>query len=213
MTPIRIILADDHAMVRAGLRMVLEHEGDIVVVGEAADGQEAIDLVREVHPDIVVMDFAMPVLSGVASCQIIRRDAPQTQVLFLSMYEDRSYFQQALAAGAVGYLVKRSAAPDLCAAIRGAMHGVIYLAPPLASVVLTAPLLPNTPLERLTPREREILERVARGQTSQMIARDLVISVKTVQTHREHIMEKLDLQDITHLVRFAIRHGIITPSE
>jgi NarL family two-component system response regulator LiaR len=206
---VRVVLADDHAVVRAGLRMVLEHDGQIVVVGEAGTGQEAVELARAATPDVVIMDFAMPDLNGAEACRQILAEAPNCRVLFLSMYEDEAYFIRALEAGAAGYLVKRTAAADLVQAVVGTARGAVYLAPTLASIVLRHRSERSEPVSLLSEREREVLQLVAEGHTSQAIARRLGISLKTVQTHRAHIMEKLDLRDITQLVRFAIRHGII----
>ncbi len=222
--PVRVILADDHAVVREGLRSLLER-GDIVrVVGEAATGQEAVDLTLRLQPDVVVMDFSMPVLNGIEACRQIHTQMPAAKVLFLSMYEDEGYLVRALEAGAAGYLVKRSAASEIQTAVLGAARGEVYLAPTLATVLVRTLAQPAAhppragdrrssthPLDVLTAREREVLQRVAEGQTSAEIARALSIGVKTVQSHREHIMEKLELRDIPHLVRFALYYGLIAP--
>ena len=222
--PVRVILADDHAVVREGLRSLLER-GDVVrVVGEAATGREAIDLTMQLRPDVVVMDFAMPELNGVEACQQIHVQMPSVKVLFLSMYEDEGYLVRALEAGAAGYLVKRSAASEIQTAVLGAARGEVYLAPTLATVLVRTLTQPATypshagerhtdahPLDALTAREREVLQCVAEGQTSAEIARALGIGIKTVQSHREHIMEKLELRDIPHLVRFALYYGLIAP--
>ena len=209
---IRVVLADDHSIVREGLHALLERGGAISVVGEAATGTEAIRLAVQLAPDVVVMDFAMPECTGIEACRAIRARMPQCRVLFLSMHYDPTYFRSALEAGAVGYVVKRSAAAEIYQAVQGTARGESYLAPTLAAVLLhdLAPTTPS-PLDALTGREREVLHLVAVGKTSQAIATQLGISVKTVQSHREHIMEKLELRDITHLVRFAMRHGVIAP--
>ncbi len=207
---VRVVLADDHAVVRAGLRMLLEREGHIAVVGEAGTGREAIEVACITQPDVAVMDFAMPDLTGAQACRQIRATVPTCRVLFLSMYEEEAYFVRALEAGAAGYLVKRTASADLVQAVLGTAHGAVYLAPTLASIVLHHHFERNDPVALLTEREREVLQLVAEGHINQAIAQQLGISLKTVQSHRAHIMEKLDLRDITHLVRFAIHHGIIT---
>lgn len=218
--PVRVVLADDHAIVREGLRGLLERGSAITVVGEAATGREAVALAIALRPEVIVLDFAMPDLNGVEACQQIAVLAPECRILFLSMHEDEAYFVRALQAGAVGYLVKRSAAGEIYNAVLGTAHGEVYLAPTLASVLIrhldpavraASPDNAERPLDRLTSREREILQLVATGQTSAEIALALEISVKTVQAHRAHIMEKLELRDITHLVRFAIQHGVIPP--
>lgn len=211
---VRVLLVDDHAIVREGLRSVLERGGEIHVVGEAATGGDAIFLTGTLAPDLVLMDFALPDITGVAACAAIRAAHPAIRVLFLSMHEEEAYFMQALRAGAAGYLIKRSAASEIREAILGTCRGEVYLAPTLATVLVrhvtqaTEGPVPD-PLAPLTTREREILHHVAGGDTNQMIASHLGISIKTVQTHRASIMEKLQLRDTTHLVRFAIHHGVI----
>lgn len=207
--PVRVVLADDHAIVREGLRALLERGGEIAVVGEAATGREAVELTLRLLPNVVVMDFTMPEMNGVAACQAMQAQVPQTRVLFLSMHEEEAYFARALEAGAVGFLVKSSASTDLRAAILRAARGEVFLAPTLAGVLLRLADDPP-PTVALTQREREVLHLVAEGNINQAIATRLGISIKTVQTHREHIMEKLELRDITQLVRYAIRHGIIS---
>lgn len=217
--PVRVVLADDHAIVREGLRALLERGGEMAVVGEAGTGQEAVTLAAQLRPDVVVMDFAMPELNGVEACHRIRAQTSACKVLFLSMHEDEAYLLRALEAGAVGYLVKRSAAADIRNAVLGAARGEVYLAPTLAAVLVRSftqakarlEVAADDPLSTLSSREREVLQLVAEGKTSQAIAQQMTISVKTVQAHREHIMEKLALRDITHLVRFAIYHGVIPP--
>jgi DNA-binding NarL/FixJ family response regulator len=215
---VRVVLADDHAVMREGLRALLERGDAITVVGEAATGREAVAVVLDLMPDVVIMDFALPDLNGVEACQQIRAQAPTVRVLFLSMHEEEAYFVRALQAGAMGYLVKRSAAADIRAAVLGTARGEVFLAPTLATVLVrqvtgqgpaSAEADTSTPLALLTQREREVLHLVASGLTNQAIAHQLGISIKTVQAHREHIMVKLDLRDITQLVRFAIRTGVI----
>ncbi len=243
-TPIRVLLADDHDILRQGLKLLLGREPDIQVVGEARTGREAIALAQELAPDVVVMDITMPDIDGLAASGHIRKHQPTTQVLILTMHESEEYFLQALRVGAVGYLVKKAAPTDLQMAIRAVARGGAFLYPGLAKALVRAyvtesatnsetqealqvpssdPSLQSArasqPVAKssgtpqiLTPRELEVLTLVAEGYTSQQIANRLVLSVKTVQAHRANIMEKLGLRDITHLVRFAIRHGLI-PTE
>ncbi len=221
--PIRVVLADDHDIVRAGLRGLLERNSQVVVVGEASTGRQAIEMAIDLRPDVVIMDYAMPDLTGVEACQMIMERVPTSHVLFLSMHEEEGYFLQALRAGAAGYLVKRNAASEIYNAVLGTARGEVYLAPHLVRTLIQhtgtfgIPTSEKSPdrsdqmLDRLTPREREILQAVALGKTSAEIALLCDISIKTVQAHRAHIMEKLELRDIPHLVRFAIQYGVIPP--
>ena len=230
-TTIRVLLADDHDILRQGLRLLLGMQAEIDVVGEARTGREAIEMVQALKPDVVVMDISMPDIDGLEACQHIRRLEPATQVLMLTMHESEEYFLKALRVGAAGYLVKKAAPTDLHMAISAVAHGGAFLYPGLAKALVrayvAAPTPPNTAqslqenaqreslareLRVLTPRELEVLTMVAEGRTNQEIADQLVLSIKTVQAHRANVMEKLGLQDITHLVRFAIRHSLI-PAE
>jgi len=230
-TTIRVLLADDHDILRQGLRLLLGMQAEIDVVGEARTGREAIEMVQALKPDVVVMDISMPDIDGLEACQHIRRLEPATQVLMLTMHESEEYFLKALRVGAAGYLVKKAAPTDLHMAISAVAHGGAFLYPGLAKALVrayvAAPTTPNTAqslqenaqreslareLRVLTPRELEVLTMVAEGRTNQEIADQLVLSIKTVQAHRANVMEKLGLQDITHLVRFAIRYGLI-PAE
>ena len=230
-TTIRVLLADDHDILRQGLRLLLGMQAEIDVVGEARTGREAIEMVQALKPDVVVMDISMPDIDGLEACQHIRRLEPATQVLMLTMHESEEYFLKALRVGAAGYLVKKAAPTDLHMAISAVAHGGAFLYPGLAKALVrayvAAPTTPNTAqslqenaqreslareLRVLTPRELEVLTMVAEGRTNQEIADQLVLSIKTVQAHRANVMEKLGLKDITHLVRFAIRHGLI-PAE
>jgi DNA-binding NarL/FixJ family response regulator len=223
--PIRVLLADDHDILRQGLKLLLEAQPDLRVVGEARTGKGALEQVAELQPDIVVLDISMPDTDGLEACQRIRGQYPDTQVLILTMHESEEYFLQALRVGAAGYLVKKAAPAELCAAVRTIKQGGAFLYPGLAKALIRAYLAPrnepisgtpsNAPvagvLDVLTPRELEVLKLVAGGHTNQEIARQLVLSIKTVQAHRANVMEKLGLHDITHLVRFALRHGLIRP--
>jgi DNA-binding NarL/FixJ family response regulator len=220
---IRVLLADDHDILRQGLKLLLAAQPDIEVVGEARTGKEAIEQAQELQPDIIVMDISMAEMDGMEACQHIRIQHPNIQVLMLTMHESEEYFLQSLRMGAAGYIVKKAAPADLCMAVRTTAHGGAFLYPGLARALIRAYITPqtpvntsqtsstlNTPLDVLTPREREVLILVAEGSTNQEIANQLVISIKTVQAHRANMMEKLGLQDITQLVRFAIAHGLIT---
>jgi DNA-binding NarL/FixJ family response regulator len=230
-TNIRILLADDHDLLRQGLKLLFETHTDIQVVGEARTGREAIEQTRILSPDIVVMDISMADIDGLEACRLIRKSYPATQVLILTMHESEEYFLQALRIGASGYLVKKAAPAELSTAIRTLAQGEIYLYPGLAKALIRAYVathMQNTSesaphkdhareknsslaqtLDVLTPREIEILTLVAAGHTNQEIADQLIISIKTVQAHRANVMEKLGLHNVTHLVRFAIHHGLI----
>jgi DNA-binding NarL/FixJ family response regulator len=220
---IRVLLADDHDILRQGLKLLLAAQPDIEVIGEARTGKEAIEQAQELQPDIIVMDISMAEMDGMEACQHICIQHPNIQVLMLTMHESEEYFLQSLRMGAAGYIVKKAAPADLCMAVRTTAHGGAFLYPGLARALIRAYLTPqmptnpalsssmlNTPLDVLTPREREVLILVAEGRTNQEIANQLIISIKTVQAHRANMMEKLGLQDITQLVRFAIAHGLIT---
>jgi RNA polymerase sigma factor (sigma-70 family) len=227
---IRVLLADDHDILRQGLKMLLSMQQEMQVVGEARTGREAVLLTQELKPDVVVMDISMPDMDGLEACLLIRSQQPSTQVMMLTMHESEEYFLQALRMGAAGYLVKKAAPSDLSMAINAIAQGGAFLYPGLAKALIrsyvTSPV-PASPashdhktmntsslaqaLRVLTPREVEVLRLVAEGRTNQEIADQLTLSIKTVQTHRANVMEKLDLRDITHLVRFAVRHGLIAP--
>jgi two-component system response regulator NreC len=212
---IRVILADDHAIVREGVKRILAGESDIEVVGEAADGAEAVALAERLHPDVAVLDISMPKLNGIAATRRIRDAAPDTHTIALTMHADDSYVFQLLKAGSSGCVLKHDAAPDLIEAIRAAARGDAFLYPQTANEIAADYLSGvesgenRETYDGLTAREKEILTLIARGETNQEIARRLFISVKTVQTHRGHILEKLRLHDRTQLVRYAIRKGLI----
>ncbi len=220
---IRVLLADDHDILRQGLKMLLGLQRDIEVVGEARTGREAVILVHDLHPDVVVMDITMPDIDGLEACRRIRHEAPHTQVLMLTMHESEEYFLQALRQGAAGYLVKKAAPTELHMAIQAVARGDAFLYPGLAKALVRtyvaqpeeSPAPPKGPsgqeLRLLSPREMEVLKLVAEGHTNQEIADRLFISIKTVQAHRANVMEKLGLHNITHLVRFAIYAGLIPP--
>ena len=212
---IRLLLVDDHQIVRAGLRMLFQAESDMEIVGEAANGEEAVRAVAVLKPAVVIMDVAMPGMNGIEATRRIREISPATAVLALTMHEDEQYFFEMLNAGAAGYIPKRAAPDDLVAAIRVVNQGNVFLYASLARLLvkdaLTRPVADGAPhlFANLTPREREVLTWVAEGHTNREIAEALVISPKTVDRHRENIMAKLNLHNRTELVRFAIAKGLI----
>ncbi len=212
---IRVVIADDHHLVRQGIRALLEKAEDVEVIGEGADGQEAIDLVRRLVPDVLIVDVAMPGLNGLEALRRVRSRGGNTRVLVLSMYADENLVRQALRDGATGYLLKRAIADELRLAVRAVHRGETYLSPQVAGPLLaTIPELhadsdATTPLERLTPREREVLQLIAEGHTNGAIASRLQLSEKTIEKHRGNVMAKLHVHDVTGLVRFAIKHRVI----
>jgi two-component system response regulator NreC len=212
---IRLLLVDDHAVVRSGLRTLLEHEADLEIVGEAGTAREAVERVKELQPDLVLMDIGLPDQSGIEATQSIKRAWPQVAVVALTIHEDEEYFFPMLQAGASGYVPKRAAPEELLTAIRTAALGEIYLYPSLAKLLVrdflhgTHPNGTPTALDELTEREREVLAYLAEGSSNPEIAEALVISPKTVARHRENIMRKLNLHTRTELVKYAIRKGII----
>jgi DNA-binding NarL/FixJ family response regulator len=225
-SPIRVLLADDHDILRQGLKMLLSLQREMQVVGEARTGREAVEMAQELQPDVVVMDITMPEMDGLEACRIIHNQQPATQVLFLTMHESEEYFLQSLRMGAAGYLVKKAAPTELQMAICEVARGGAFLYPGLAKALIRAYVedaaAPASPaqasnlaqeLQVLTPRELEVLRLVAEGRTNQEIADQLVLSIKTVQAHRANVMEKLGMHDITKLVRFAVRHGLIPLAE
>ncbi len=215
---IRVLLADDHTIVRQGVRLCLEAMGDISVVAEAEDGQEAVTLAAQLRPDVAVVDLTMPRLSGVEAIRQIRRDLPATEVVVLSVHDSEAYVVQALRAGAAGYVLKRNAATELAEAIRAAASGQAYLHPAVARRVIDDYLsrIQGSPdeafaeqHEKLSPREREVLQLAAEGHSTRAIAGLLCLSTKTVEHHRASVMTKLGLHGQTELVKYAIRVGLV----
>ncbi len=209
--PIQVLLADDHQIVRQGLRAMLEHEG-FKVVGEAADGREAIRLAESTHPDVVILDLAMPALNGLDAARDILRGSPRTKAILLTMHTEDPYVLEALRAGVSGYVLKTQATVDLVQAIREVMRGAIYLSPGVSKAVVEAYRnKSDLPPDPLSPREREVLQLVAEGKTTKEVAALLGISVKTAESHRTRIMSKLGIHETAGLVRYAIRRGIVQP--
>lgn len=213
---IRLLLADDHTLVRAGLRALLESLPDVQVVGEAADGQEALRLIEALSPGVALMDITMPDLNGLDALSRATRQFPHTRILILSMHANEAYVHQALRAGAAGYLLKGADRAELEVALRAVARGETYLSPGI-SKPLVAMLAqgeerkPSAPLEALTSRQREILQLTAEGLATKETAARLGLSVKTVEAHRHQIMKRLGIRDVTGLVRFAVRNGLVAP--
>jgi DNA-binding NarL/FixJ family response regulator len=216
MPKITILLADDHTVVRQGLRALLAAEADIEVVGEADTGRQAVQFTKKLLPDVVVMDIAMPQLNGLEATRQIIHEVPSTKVIILSSYSDDEYVEQLTDAGAIGYLLKQTAANDLIKAIREAKLGNAYFSPAISRRMLDhyrRAFVSGQPVrktaESLTSREREVLQLIAEGKTNKQIAADLCISIKTVEKHRQQVMNKLNIHDIAGLTRYAIAKGII----
>jgi two-component system response regulator NreC len=214
--PVRVLLADDHTLIRAGLRLVVASQPDLTVVGEANDGREAVALAEKLKPDVVVMDIGMPSLNGIEACRQIHAASPQIQVVMLSMHSDEGYVLRALKAGAKAYLLKDSAEADLARAIHAVVSGKSFFSPAVGKVLLEDYMrkLERTgaedSYELLSPREREILQLVAEGKSSKEVANLLSLSVYTVETHRSRVMQKLNLHNIPELILYAVRKGIIS---
>ncbi|MDR3633489.1 MAG: response regulator transcription factor [Isosphaeraceae bacterium] len=213
MDPIRVLVADDHTLVRAGIRALLEGLEGVEVVAEAGDGLEALALVEVHRPDFLLTDIAMPRMSGLELTSRVTRDLPSTRVIILSMYSAEEYARRALLAGASGYLLKESGLAELEIAVRAVARGETYLSPAISKHVIVSYLERTgaTPAEsdRLTPRQREVLRQVVEGKTTKAIARSLGVSAKTVETHRTQLMDRLDIHDLAGLVRYAIRVGLV----
>jgi two-component system, NarL family, response regulator NreC len=204
----RVLLADDHQIFRQGLRELLENAGH-EIVGEAADGREALKLARSLAPDVAVLDVSMPLLNGLDAACELRRMAPDTKTVLLTMYTDSCYVLQALRSGTKGYVLKTQAADDLISAIRAVVRGEMYLSPGISASVVDAYLhKTDEPHDPLTLRERQILQLVAEGKSSAEAAAMLFLSPKTVDTYRSRMMQKLGVSDLASLVKFAIQHGV-----
>ena len=210
MKRIRILLADDHAVVRQGFKMILAAQPDMEIVGEAGNGREAVELAEKLRPEVVVMDVSMPELNGIEATRRLAASTPHTRVVALSMHKDSVYVREILRAGARGYLLKDSISSDLLAAVRAIARGEGYLSPGVSDAVLNDYRKHVTdPIDLLTSREREVLQMIAEGKTNKEIATVLNLSVYTVDAHRGRIMEKLNMHSATDLVRFAVRAGLV----
>jgi DNA-binding NarL/FixJ family response regulator len=213
---IRILLADDHAVLRAGLRALLAAQHDLEVVGEAADGTEAIRLAQALRPDVVVMDIGMPGVGGIDATSRIKRNVPAVKVLILSVHDDRGYLRQVLRAGASGYVLKKAADTELMAAIRAAARGEVFLDPALAKMLVDEIIEPKPASgsePALSDREREVLRLLAHGHTNQQVADQLCVSVKSVETYKARLMEKLGFKGRAELVRYALKHGLLKDTD
>ncbi len=211
---IRVLIVDDHAILREGVRALLQLHADMEVVGEAADGMEAIDAVGRLDPDVVLMDIAMPGLGGIEAALELKKLGKRARVLILSQYEDREYVRRLLKAGVSGYVLKKSAGAELANAIRAVHRGGLVLDPEVARTAMeeggpAAAGQAEDPYDALTDREKQVLKLVAEGRSNKEVAEVLGISVKTAMSHREHVMEKLGVHNRTELVRFALRKGVI----
>jgi len=215
MPKIRVLIADDHAIVREGIRMILAAHDDIEVVGEAADGRETISRVEQLTPDVVLMDIAMPGLGGLEATMEIMKSHPQTKVLVLTQYDDSEYIYRFLKVGAAGYVLKKAVGSDLVAAVRAVFLGKSFIDPSIADRVIKGYLehpdaTPDDTLyDRLSDREKTVFRLIAEGYTSRQIADTLSLSIKTVMTHRANIMEKLDFHNRADLIKYAIRLGLV----
>ncbi len=212
-----VLLVEDHAIVRQGIKALLAEEPDIVVVGEAGDGSQALALVQELRPDIVLMDLSLPGVGGIEATRQVRERFPETRVVVLSMHESEEYVYRALRAGASAYVVKQSTSTELALALRAVAAGSTFLSPAISDILIgdyvhrvEAQGRDQEALDVLTPREREVLHLIAQGYNNRQIAERLQISIKTVETHRGNMMSKLDVHDRAGLVRFAMESGLIT---
>lgn len=216
MRRIRVLLADDHQLMRSGVRLMLEREADLTVVGEASDGREAVALEKTLRPDVVVMDIGMSNLNGIEAARLMTQERPELAVMILSMHADETYVLQALRAGVRGYLLKDSAEADLIKAVHVVAGGKSFFSPAVSKVLLDDYVRKlkrhgtDDPYELLTPREREILQLIAEGKSNKDIANLLDLSVYTVESHRANLMEKLNLRGLPELILYAVRKGIIS---
>jgi DNA-binding NarL/FixJ family response regulator len=208
----RLLLVEDHTLVRAAFRALLETVDQIEVVGEADNGNDGVQLIARLRPDIVLMDLSMPQLNGVEATRRATKLYPRSRILVLSMHADREYVRQALAAGAAGYILKNSTREELELALAAVARGDVWISPSVAKAVVGDLVTTSAarPPEELTPRQREVLQLIAEGFTTKQIARKLQLSVKTVETHRAQIMDRLEIRNVAGLVRYAIRIGIVS---
>jgi DNA-binding NarL/FixJ family response regulator len=215
MTKIRVLIADDHTIVRKGLCSLLRHEGDISVIEEARDGREAVQKIRELSPDVIVLDINMPLLNGIEVTKSIKKTHPSIGIIILTMYSDEGYVHEALLAGASGFLLKNTIPQDLCTAIRAVSRGESFLSPTISKTVIERYTKLNpfekgqTPKKDLTSREREIVQLIAEGHTNQEISELLFISSKTVEVHKQNIQKKLNISGTALLTQYGIRKGLI----
>jgi len=217
MTPVRVLLADDHALVRAGIRALLEALEGVTVVAEAGNGIEVLELARKHRPDVVLLDISMPGLGGLEASAQLKQELPEVRVVMLSMHANEEYVLQALRAGAVGYMLKDSATAQLELALQAVMQGETYLSPPISKQMVEGYLqrvgAEQPAADNLTPRQRQVLQLIAGGHSTKEIAYRLELSVKTVETHRAQLMERLEIRDIAGLVKYAIRSGLVTAAK
>ncbi|MCF8155094.1 MAG: response regulator transcription factor [Rhodoferax sp.] len=217
MTTVRVLLADDHTLVRAGLRKLLESIAGMEVVGEAGDGLQLLEMVEKLQPQVVLMDIAMPRLNGLEATSRLVKAWPSIRVLILSMHQNAEYVRQALRQGAVAYLLKDAAPLELELALRAVLRGETYLSPAVSKGVVSDYVhrlrSEEQPVDPLTPRQREVLQLIAEGQSTKEIARRLDLSVKTVETHRTQLMKQLDIHEVAGLVRYAVRAGLVSVTE
>jgi DNA-binding NarL/FixJ family response regulator len=216
MNKIKVVIAEDHTIVRKGLCALLEGEPDIEVIGEAENGREAIKIVEKLLPDVVVMDIAMPGLNGLDTTRQLKKRIPKLKILILTMHDNEEYIFETLRAGASGYLIKRSAPNELISAIQSVYRDESFLSPAISKKVIDGfvqrggqAVIEHEDYKKLTAREREVLQLIAEGNANREISRLLHISIKTVESHKAHIMEKLDIRNIAELTRYAIRKGLI----
>ena len=214
MTPVRVLIADDHALVRAGIRALLEGLEGVAVVAEAGNGGEVLDLARKHRPDVVLLDISMPGIGGLEASAQLKQELPEVRVVMLSMHANEEYVLQALRAGAVGYMLKDSATAELELALQAVMQGETYLSPPISRQVVEGYVqrvgAEQPAADHLTPRQRQVLQLIAEGLSTKEIAYRLELSVKTVETHRAQLMERLQIRDIAGLVKYAIRNGLVS---
>ena len=218
MQKIRVMIADDHAILRAGLRMLVNAQTDMEVVSEAPDGEKAVQTARETRPDVVLLDLTMPRVGGMKALEVLARDCRETRVLVLTMHDDPAYLRSALAAGASGYLLKRAVDAELIAAIRAVHRGGIFVDPRLANILVQDVVAKGKgkagsprPVNILSARELQVLTLVARGYTSEEIAKQIFVGVKTIETYRSRLTEKLGIRTRSGLIRFAVQMGLLTP--